>query len=822
MDRAPQHAEVAHTSAPNAASIASPALPGIREPAALGRHAPRVGGHAIGSGASGSVSEREATAATPGAGSSSSLPLFGPGSMPAALQGPKGGYLYVRVVEAGNLDALERASICRVPWAAGCMGLCAPQTPGQLCVALSCASLERPVSTSLPASMDPKTHRAIFTEELLVRSLNFCGSDTMQIRLQTKSSVVGEAIVPLRMALPPPLSSGGLPVPGNDVSAVEEAAFHAIPADAWLPRQRVVLRPPDTKGSSCLSKDAEPYLELQMLTIVDGSLPQLRGAHPLTLAIGQQQEQLVRAYLSFDVVESLSAQEQASCLNIAIERRFHEILVLLLDHIKPLHQHLLMAIRLHAVDVVEALLQAGGAPLLHPFPRHSRGRRLGGRLPRGLVDEPAQRATPTAAQPTKPTRPLQPQLTPLAVACSLGDIPMVEAICQWARQEKVHVDPTAPVTLGHDVPSIPLAGRGTADGTPGGNGGVTMWWDQDEPRRDQEEGSLYGDPPMVMAVRARASLATKLRLVALLAQYGFSADVRSPVDSWTPLLAAVDLGCIEMLAALVKLGARLSADRHVGFTPLHLACQMGQWHLVSFLAEAMRGQYNRVAAWGPSPQYVSLNLVDAYGRTPLDIVLLRYFANPLPCTGESCSKTSSLGSERQKAVDILREFVHHSPPDDPGVVCGWELLRVLKFLDALPSKKAVGAQLWGAEWDGLTPAPPGSLPQKTVAHNKGAVMEVPPPQPAPYGDIEELLQAVRVLVRAGAQTRLLPEDLLQPPSCGFGCSLDVHGHPNSTDLRDAITALGHNFRHSPRYSIVDPDDLSDQTAEEGTLPVRAV
>merc|ERR1719217_1378086 len=165
-----------------------------------------------------------------------------------------------------------------------------------------------------------------------------------------------------------------------------------------------------------------------------------------------------------------------------------------------------------------------------------------------------------------------------------------------------------------------------------------------------------------MAVRGRGSIANKIGLINSLARFGFSADARSPVDSWTPLLAAVDLGNLELVSALCKLGARLSADRQLGFTPLHLACQMAQWHLVPLLSESMTGQYNRVAAWGPSPQYVSLNLVDSYGRTALDIALLHYFANPLPCSSESSSgKTPNSGSDRQKAVDILREFVHRSP-----------------------------------------------------------------------------------------------------------------------------------------------------------------
>jgi hypothetical protein len=368
--------------------------------------------------------------------------------------------------------------------------------------------------------------------------------------------------------------------------------------------------------------------------------------------------------------------------------------------------------------------------------------------------------------------------------------------------------------LSGDPPTVTLGGGRGGDAS--NNNAVALWWDQDfRDRRggsDSSDAGAYGDPPMIMAMRGRGSVGAKLRLISTLARFGFSADVRSPVDSWTPLLAAVELGNSELVSALIKFGARLSADRQLGFTPLHLACQMAQWHLVPTLTESMCGQYNRVAAWGPSPQYVSLNLVDSYGRTALDIALLHYFANPLPYPTDSSGKTPTSGSERQKAVDILREFVHRSPPEDPGIVCGWELLRVLRFLDALPSKKAVGAQFWGADWtsDKACPSEPKSMVK---------VEETPAPQSGPYGDIEELLQAVRVLVRAGGQTKYLLQDLLQPPTRSLGQGLESQ----SSDFKDCVREpSGPRMRsdRSCKYSLLDADDFSEVSLEES--PVRSV
>eukprot|EP00441_Pelagodinium_beii_P042907 CAMPEP_0197638310 /NCGR_PEP_ID=MMETSP1338-20131121/13281_1 /TAXON_ID=43686 ORGANISM="Pelagodinium beii, Strain RCC1491" /NCGR_SAMPLE_ID=MMETSP1338 /ASSEMBLY_ACC=CAM_ASM_000754 /LENGTH=293 /DNA_ID=CAMNT_0043210863 /DNA_START=37 /DNA_END=915 /DNA_ORIENTATION=- len=275
-------------------------------------------------------------------------------------------------------------------------------------------------------------------------------------------------------------------------------------------------------------------------------------------------------------------------------------------------------------------------------------------------------------------------------------------------------------------------------------------WEHD---RAEADGTDFGDPPMVMAIRGKGSIAEKIRLCTVLKQFGLSVDARSPRDSWTPLLAAVEQGSLQLCTALLKLGARLSSDRQLGFTPLHLACQMGHWHILPCLVEAMQGQYGRVAAWGPSPQYVSLNLSDAYGRTALDIALLRYFSNPFGASAESSNGKPI--NERQKAVDILREFIHQKPSEDPGVLCGWELLHVLNLLDA-PSKKALSAQLIDCER--LTEGAPASRSNSgSPSFNLISKEE---------GQGEELLQAVKILVQAGAQTRLLQDLVLQPQRAG--------------------------------------------------------
>jgi len=597
---------------------------------------------------------------------------------------------------------------------------------------------------------------------------------------------------------------------------------------------------------------------VRLLQLVDGALPKLSESHPLMLAIAQRKEQLVRLYMQLDVVDHLSVREKADCVTAAIEGRALGVLTQLLERINPGHWHVISAIHSGVPEILDAVLEAGGPAILHPrlsgrpscsrrgrsTLRAARGGRTaarGGGLSARVAAQSGGLADGAAAgnekQPQHIGRP-PPRLTPLALACSLGHVALVEVLCQWARRERVHLDPSAPLVLSADGGSAPASARGRAGGT-AGTATTSPWWDQEDLQR-QAEGVVpsFGDPPMVMAVRGTAPSAVKARMIAVLHQYGFAADARSPLDSWTPLLAAVSLGSSELIAVLTKIGARMSADRHLGLTPLHLACQMGHWHLVPVLAEAMRGQYDRVAAWGPSPQYVSLNLVDVYGRTPLDIALLHYFNDPLPMTGEAGGRGSGCGVERQKAVDVLREFVHRKPSREASLMCGWELLRVMRFLEGLPNKKVAGPQLWPGDY-----CEGGGASPLTRAHEKrgrlpddddgsvdtGRWSEGEDPHAC--GDMEAVLQAIRTLVQLGARTQKLPADLVQPPGAvqplgtvagaaaavGSGAA-DSHA-PAGSSIKEALVNLSMKCRpeQEPRYSPLEPDDIVESSLDAAAL-----
>lgn len=752
--------------------------------------------------------------------------------------GPKGGYLYIRVHQASNLNELARTSSCcgqgllsasGKPGTAGaccdcnsscwgCGWCCSPPHTDSVSISFSCIGLERTVRTKV-ASID-KEGQAMFREELLLRSLNFCSADSLKICMETKSgTTLAEASLPLRAALPTSLLSG------NVKGCCEQWHEKGIgTGETWPPRQRILFRQPGPEIAGGVSKQP-PFLELELLQLADGS--SLLGATPLLLAIENRQETLVRGYLSFDCVERLSREEQAICLAAALHQQSLGLVLQLLEQIQPMHEHLLMVIRMGADELVEPLLQAGGPSLLQAghakatssSGSSSQGRSAASRSGGAPAPQAQSRVTSgevggsvgawthwawrtsdksggknSSASSTWKRMHKGPVLTPLALACSLGDIKVVEALCQWARRSRVHLDPSAPLPVGSF--SSRREGGVHTPGHGGAGSNTSLWNDLHDRTSDGDCTARFGDPPIVMAVRGKASLATKLRLCSILAQHGLSVDARSPADSWTALLAAVDMGSLELVSVLLKLGARLSTDRHLCFTPLHLACQMGHWQLVPCLVEAMQNQYNRVAAWGPSPQYVSLNLPDAYGRTALDILLLSYFSSPLSDSMGSSVESSKPGSKRQKAVDVLRQRVHDRLPDDPDIVCGWELLQVLNLLDAIPRKKEIGAHLMECEH-----APEGASSRSS--------RDVP--EQEQFGDLEKLLQAARLLVQAGARTRCLLQDLVQAPVCAANSECSV------IDTIASSVRVPWPERSKCKFSPLDLDDLEPLSEGESYL-----
>eukprot|EP00439_Symbiodinium_sp_Y106_P052651 s5663_g7.t1 len=219
---------------------------------------------------------------------------------------------------------------------------------------------------------------------MLLRALNFCSADQLKVTLENSGTVLAEAVLPMRASIPDVL----LAYASSDSQDVEEPVL-LPPNKAWLPRHRAVLRPTGLQDFSAGGWGSkQPYIEIELLQLVDGSLPAALGSKPLMLALENKQdcagpvfagiprkflkvlssalpdEQLVRGYLSFDYVERLSLQEQALCITAAIQQRSPFMLLQLLDQIHPTHEHLIMAIRLGQEHLLDPLLHAGGLALV--------------------------------------------------------------------------------------------------------------------------------------------------------------------------------------------------------------------------------------------------------------------------------------------------------------------------------------------------------------------------------------------------------------------------------------------------------------------------
>lgn len=144
----------------------------------------------------------------------------------------------------------------------------------------------------------------------------------------------------------------------------------------------------------------------------------------------------------------------------------------------------------------------------------------------------------------------------------------------------------------------------------------------------------------------------------------------------------------------------------------------------------------------------------------------KYFANSILSPTDCSGKAQNWNNEHQKAIKMLQELVQRNPLDDSNIVCGWELLDVLRLLHDLPSQK-----FWVTDWESRV----GSLSSQ---------------------ESEPILKAIRSLVRVGAKTKcfLHMVDLLMP-------------------VRSCETGFG-GFR-SPRSgcSLIDTEDMSEVNSE---------
>eukprot|EP00397_Hematodinium_sp_SG-2012_P010035 GEMP01010140.1.p1 GENE.GEMP01010140.1~~GEMP01010140.1.p1 ORF type:complete len:612 (+),score=108.15 GEMP01010140.1:62-1897(+) len=212
-------------------------------------------------------------------------------------------------------------------------------------------------------------------------------------------------------------------------------------------------------------------------------------------------------------------------------------------------------------------------------------------------------------------------VTALSAACRLSEVEIAEIILEYGKEERVAVDPSQ-VNVSTDTEE-----RQTTNGVPGPNDNnsegqkdtrpvdMDVWY---EPGWQLVQ---CGAPPAVHAARSKKPAA----LLKLLTSYGLSVDARCP-DGRTALMEACEMSNDPQIPKLLlKLGARQTSCRNLCFTPLHILCQVGHWELLQPILEATIKQATTASIWGPQPATVTINSLDAYSRSPLDIALAKLF-----------------------------------------------------------------------------------------------------------------------------------------------------------------------------------------------------
>lgn len=190
------------------------------------------------------------------------------------------------------------------------------------------------------------------------------------------------------------------------------------------------------------------------------------------------------------------------------------------------------------------------------------------------------------------------------------------------------------------------------------------------------------EPLLLAAIRSRGTSENASSIAAELLRRGFSPNVRSPVDSWTPLHAAVERGCAEIVQLLVEHPAtKLLRCRRLHMTPIHLACQMRQYDLLPLLMPLDVGDKSDSGSSaspfssssgspGFTHAYCGINSKDIYGRTALDIILYRVLtwdeAQPTPEELDAIEQCGRFGKNTLRVGGLAAAIHRGDPPPAKG------------------------------------------------------------------------------------------------------------------------------------------------------------
>jgi len=650
-----------------------------------------------------------------------------PEGFPPAFASPCRGYLYVDLLEVEEPD-LEGGGAAG-PVACSLLQFGREHPRDRPTVRVSCPCLQAPLTSEPAEPCRDREHstrrRSSWTPrgELLGQCFDYCGASALTLELLRRGEVVASGSLPLRAASP--LASldtvgggraaggaggGGSPADASatakmdkdmQLSVFDEAEAHPLPPERWLRKQELWLTPAagspgavgGVGGAVCRTS---PCLRFRLLHLLDIFLPPLLGGqNPFHKAISEGAVKLVKAFLRVKIHDAMTPSEQAACVDLAVEQGQHEALSLLLDFgFDVFPSALEIAVRGGpGAGVVRQLLRCRGPALLR-------------------VGEGG--AAPSA----------------LSSACLHGNIEAVNAILQVLEAERASLEGGGGIA---SEPLVVVAGTGGV--AVGGQGGpllrVPSPWQQPTVQ-------ATADPPVICCIRGCRPRQRCLEMLRMLTSAGFGVNARSCLDGATALHFACELGDVRILQELLARGARQVPTRATLFTPLHLACTIGHWHLVGPLTAALAELQPQGggAGAGASGAAQRLNSLDAYGRTALDVCVARYLSSITEDSDPSAAKRRLQALRAAVTSSEGLEVPSLSVSCSPHLMrCGEEILETL-----VSSKSTISLEC-------PEPAARGPLVE---ALGGGSDASVPEQQADPY---EPILRSVAVLHQAGGLAR---------------------------------------------------------------------
>ncbi len=508
--------------------------------------------------------------------------------------------------------------------------------------------------------------------------------------------------------------------------------------------------------------DSDVRVECEVASLADGAARLKCGEPLLQRAVRDKRLILIQLLLNLDGHHQLSLAQRFDCLDCAMDLQAAQMLMTKADFF-PLHRHLRNAIIAGHPELLHLLLTFGGGYQIL--------------IPPEDLDQPPPR--------TDTDEIILYMETLLTLACGFADVDCVQVLLDYGRRERVVCDPFAPpgapagTTLSRlfnvdvvemdsyehiwpstvkkcECPIVALIkgyGAGSAPALPNG---VVYTPDNKRVKIAKVARKLHRIP--------RGTTEAKFKIMAILHDFGFDFNQRSGLDGFSPLMAGVESGSSLLVDQLLAYKCRISPGRINGLTQLHLACQMQNYHLLPSLLHAARAQHSSASAWGPSIQSdgVSINHVDEYGRTCLDIViatLLQHSGSVEPMLGADINDKNRLVKLRELIFQVhgggLLELSRPLPEKKGLDAGGCTLFDFCSCATASRAPPIVSMIMDSSPSKEYSFTKPGRVNSFTT-YNSVVQAQINPQRAKVLEEATHAMLALDGLLEAGARTKLFP------------------------------------------------------------------